>query len=559
VAGGRRFPLDGAFAELRQEVEQTREALAKLRATAGAGGGSGGKGSSGAGGRAGGSGIGPTTSEIRDIIKTRDLLQGIGDLKKGIAAGGSVAKALGFEDAATQAEKASKAIGLVEDGVKAVVAAGKAIGALWKPFVVGVATALAAVEGVNQVLQLTDGRSRTLTQTFKSMGFAFSILFQKGQVELMRLKTAFSGSPLDAKALEETQAALKKTEDEFEALNIEIGKNKQAPADETYFEALKRRIEEFGTDMTGPDGPLTKLSALFDKIFAGPGGQTSERGGKGAKKAGVKAGESFADGVREGLARLADPVAATTALLSDMVTGFAATISDSIMDAFDPEKGGAKERFDAFIKGITRSVMQMIIQIAIAKALLAAVTGGIGGIGTIGASGVAGIGGTLSGALGLAGGGRVPGRGRASLAHLFAPGFAAGGRPAGLPSSDTVAAWLTPGEWVQPLAAVRKYGARVMEGLRTLSIPAEPLMALADGVHVAPPVSVPAFRGEARGYAAGGQVAGGGGAGRMVNIVPALVTDPASMERLAVAGWGEQLRLMRDRRDEARAALGIGE
>jgi len=42
-------------------------------------------------------------------------------------------------------------------------------------------------------------------------------------------------------------------------------------------------------------------------------------------------------------------------------------------------------------------------------------------------------------------GGRVGTRGRATLAHAFAPGFNLGGPPAGVHPSDTVPAWLTPG------------------------------------------------------------------------------------------------------------------
>ena len=65
-------------------------------------------------------------------------------------------------------------------------------------------------------------------------------------------------------------------------------------------------------------------------------------------------------------------------------------------------------------------------------------------------------------------GGLIGGRGRPSPDHANAQGLAAGGfaRPRGLHPSDTVPIWAAPGEFMQPRAAVNRYGVEVMEALR---------------------------------------------------------------------------------------------
>lgn len=253
---------------------------------------------------------------------------------------------------------------------------------------------------------------------------------------------------------------------------------------------------------------------------------------------------------------------ATVQILQGTVQSFASFISDAIVDAFDPDSDQTlSERFRSFLNGILKMVLQMLAQIAIAKAVVAAIdiiggAAGAPGIGTIGASGAGGIFGTLSSAFGGAEGGIAPRRARASLAHFARPrGFAHGGlaRPSGLDPRDTVPVWVRPGEGLIRPEAVMRYGVDFLGAINSFAIDPFQARALA-GVGASAALRTPS----APGFAEGGIAPRSAPASQQgVNIVPAIVTDPASMEKLATAGWGQQLRLMRDRRDEARAALGL--
>lgn len=124
-------------------------------------------------------------------------------------------------------------------------------------------------------------------------------------------------------------------------------------------------------------------------------------------------------------------------LLTNAVQGFASFASDAIVDAFDPNQDvDLKERFAQFLQGLAKQILQTIFTLLVATAVAKA-------FGVPLASNPEAIPSLPS----FADGGTVPDSGSPVA------------RPASVPKSDTTLAWLTPGEVVQSLDAVRRYGA----------------------------------------------------------------------------------------------------
>ena len=157
---------------------------------------------------------------------------------------------------------------------------------------------------------------------------------------------------------------------------------------------------------------------------------------------------------------------------------------------------------------------------------------------------------------GFAAGGRIPrANSPASAAHFFAGGLASGGkplRPAGLHPTDTVPIWAAPGEFMQPVSAVQKYGPQVMEAIRRGAIDPMSLRALAGaGRSVRRP--------RTGGFQTGGEVLqtaspseGGQGVSRAV-----IVSSEDQLDNL-MAGSGEAfLRFAANNREDVRSALGL--
>jgi hypothetical protein len=118
-------------------------------------------------------------------------------------------------------------------------------------------------------------------------------------------------------------------------------------------------------------------------------------------------------------------------------------------------------------------------------------------------------------------------------------GYAAGGeiggipRPASIPRTDTVPAWLTPGEFVLPVNAVKNLGLNALEFLRAGVVP--PSFAMA-GAHLASSSK------KIRGYATGGSVQsvqgqasrGSGSTGPI--ILPVQVTSNDNLDKMLKGG-----------------------
>lgn len=131
-------------------------------------------------------------------------------------------------------------------------------------------------------------------------------------------------------------------------------------------------------------------------------------------------------------------------VLENAVQGFADTAASAIVDAFDPTKDvDIGERFARFLQGLAQQILSMLIQLLVATAIAKAF-----GVPLPTDT-------TPPPSLGRAEGGPIPG-------GAAAPAIA---RPAGLDPRDTTPIWAQPGEFMQQLSAVRKYGLGVMEAI----------------------------------------------------------------------------------------------
>ncbi len=166
--------------------------------------------------------------------------------------------------------------------------------------------------------------------------------------------------------------------------------------------------------------------------------------------------------------------------------------------------------------------------------------------------------GVFNQAAGFAQGGRIPNTRSASpsAAHFFAGGLASGGqplRPAGLHHTDTVPIWAAPGEFMQPVSAVQKYGPQVMEAIRRGSIDPMSLRALAGaGRSVRRP--------RTGGFQTGGEVLSTDSPSGSEQTGPSRAFIVSSEDQLdnLMAGSGEAfLRFAAYNREDVRSALGL--
>lgn len=264
--------------------------------------------------------------------------------------------------------------------------------------------------------------------------------------------------------------------------------------------------------------------------------------------------------LQQGLLRV--PSLAQTAIqaLNTVVSGFADTAADAIVNAFDPladDKIDLRERFSQLLRQVARETISTLIRIAIVRATLAAASSIAGSFG----SAATGAGGAA--AAGAATGGVINADGTVSPLG-FAKGTAkvpSVQRPQGLAPSDTVNAWLTPGEAVIRRSSAQKYGYEVMAAINKGLIDPTALRALAGGIRTSTRTS----RGP--GFNTGGIVAGG----QTVPDVSSRTTAPAQpaiavvapseqgLKRLLNGGQSEMLDFMRKNRSAISSALNINE
>lgn len=220
-------------------------------------------------------------------------------------------------------------------------------------------------------------------------------------------------------------------------------------------------------------------------------------------------------------------------VLQSSVQGFADFASSAIVDAFDPTKDvDLKERFARLLQDIAKQILQTLFTLLIATAIAKAF------------------------------GVPLPSNNE-SIPSL--PQFAEGGtvpdsgspipRPASVPKSDTTLAWLTPGEVVQSLDAVRRYGADFLLALNEGAIDPFSVRALA-GLEGRKNVRRSISRSGALAFAEGGlvpaagvqqtrqEVAQAGEAGNQPPIA-LVVGNEQSLDRLLAGGKRAMLDFMR--------------
>jgi hypothetical protein len=249
------------------------------------------------------------------------------------------------------------------------------------------------------------------------------------------------------------------------------------------------------------------------------------------------------------------------------VDGLAQFASQAIVDAFDPTKEvDIVERFARLMQQIAQTILQELIQLAIAKALIKNISGegegqddsSVTGATAVGAIRVAtettvasiklanalaiaaikaASGGFSQGGLALAKGGQVP------HTSIYAQGLARGGKPSRIPDSDTIPAWLTPGEFVMRKSAVQNIGLSQLQAMNggnmqvvgsSSAEAAGPSTGMASGGLVADQIASSSAASESE---------GGGGASTIV--VPAIVARDGEMDKLTAGGKSAMLAFMR--------------
>ena len=230
-------------------------------------------------------------------------------------------------------------------------------------------------------------------------------------------------------------------------------------------------------------------------------------------------------------------------LTTGFVTSLSSFISDSIVKAFDPtEKTSLKERFARFLQELSSMIIKEMIKWAIMKAAL----GLFGGFQSV-------PGAPTATAPGAASGGRIR-RGRLGAAHFSAPqGLAMGGRPKGLPSSDTVPIWATPGEFMMKVGAVRKYGENALAAINAGLVNPMALRGLTQTAGASARPAAPKG-----GFATGGEV-------RSSDTVPVsgpsgfsqavIVANDEAMDSLLSGGKGAMFKFMKDHKSTLKGIL----
>jgi multidrug efflux pump subunit AcrA (membrane-fusion protein) len=266
------------------------------------------------------------------------------------------------------------------------------------------------------------------------------------------------------------QAALKAEQETVKSGRVpdtsSLQGTQQTPAEETRnrFERAKDFVKGLVADITGllaaapipipvtPDpvaGAATLTAdekaafALIPETTPAEQAQAEQDARSRAKLVAKATLDEFGDALLD----MADMTEAGLNLMKSAISEFGSFVADTIVDAFDPTNDTSfKERFARFLQSLARQIIATLTQIAVAKLLLNI------GVGSVGGGTVANKGGFVEG---FAEGGPVgPKRGPYVLP-----------RPASVPASDTVPAWLTPGEFVHKAGTVAHYGADVLDAI----------------------------------------------------------------------------------------------
>lgn len=272
----------------------------------------------------------------------------------------------------------------------------------------------------------------------------------------------------------------------------------------------------------------------------------------------------FAQLAKDQLASLPTAFETTFNLIGRIGETFASSLSKLIVDAFDPtQEIDPVERIRQLMRQIAQVVINELIRIAVAKAILQ-VGVSIGGL----FSSAGGAGG--EGLVGTAGATRAA-KGGIARSSFDGPMYFADGtskvptpnvvqpaRPRGLPASDTVNAWLTPGEAVIKRRSAAAAGYDFMKLLNDGKLDIGALRAVA-GLKSRARGSR-SFSRRGPGYAAGGAIpaaAIGPSPAASGPSVAVVVPNEEHADRIFAQGRGAMMHVMRQNRAAFRSALGV--
>lgn len=419
--------------------------------------------------------------------------------------------------------------------------------------------------------QATPGINRENTQA------AAEVAVQRTLLELQRLRT-------DARRAAVVQA---QTEIDLSRTQLSISVAQQ----QAEIEAVRTRAAQAtGDEKAALNDLLTALSVKLEL----------EKQSAAAREAGLEITKQEAElvasgSLTEGLARGFEDLAkdlpskfqAGIELVRSITQSTASFIASAITSAFDPtDDTSLQERIGRFLLGIANQILTTLVEQGIAEAVTSLTTNTAAqSVEITGATTAAGIREasaialttasttevtnaqiaasirTASTVAAAAKGGYVKAFAKGgpvfpSLAHMSdrAQGLAGGGRPKHIPASDTVPAWLTPGEFVVNKPTVDRIGVNFFRGLQK-------------GQLAAPRASGPiASHALAQGMAGGGLVsaaldrgqrvhAGSGGRREDVTIVPVQVAGEKELRRQFAGGQAAFLRQLRSNRNTINSIL----
>ncbi len=392
-----------------------------------------------------------------------------------------------------------------------------------------------------------------------------------------------------ANRLGQRRLAVVEAENALNLAKLENEQNKQALQNSIDF--VKKKL---ATPQTGANAPTAAEVAADQALLASLQTKLGLEQALSAEKekqleiarqeAALVESGSLGQGISRGFEQLAEdlPTAfeAGIAIVKQSTEALTSFISSSIVAAFDPtDDTSLTEKFARFLQGIANIILQQIIQLGIQAALQKTLeevksatieTTAAASAATIkvtaattaasleiaAATTAAGIR-VASGGFGFHKGGLVKGyntggivgrtRKAASIAHAHAKGFAKGGfqRPASIHPSDTVPAWLQPGEFVVRKNVVDNLGLGFFKAVNNGAFGVAP---------AAPPSGAGAAA--ASGMAKGGLVSdqlqrasvasSTQGKDDQIQVLPAVVAGERQLDRMFAGGKSAARQFLQD-------------
>ena len=436
-------------------------------------------------------------------------------------------------------------------------------------------TALSVRKAALIAAQTTPGVNR------ENIGAAAEVAAQRTLLGLQRLR-------VDAR-----KAAVVEAQVEIDLLKTELALSQQQQR-ATIEEVRSKAALASGNELTALNDLLTALQVKLQLEEAS--NQAKLEGLRlTQEEAALVADGSLTQGVQRGFEDLAKtlPTAfqAGIALVRDITQQTADFISSAIISAFDPtDDSSLTERIGRFLQGIAQTILQTLVEQGIASAVTALTTQTVTATTEItGATTAAGIreasavalttastlevtNATTAAAIRAASsvaaasrGGFVKGFAKGghvmpSLEHMSgrAQGLARGGRPSRIPASDTIPAWLTPGEFVMSKRTVDKMGVNFFRAIN-------------QGDFNVPMVKSPAAtHALAAGMASGGTVGssqaisasrssgGRGGSDDNFQILPVQVAGERELNRQMAGGQAAFMRFIRDNASTVKGIINKG-